>query len=504
MGRFDSWAVAKKESQTLAVAVAANRFVEAYDPSWQAPSYADGRLPGEEHFAKKEAFLVDNKQLQSKSKGVSYRSSPCIQDKAKKVACFGDIVCGMVVNCEDESASMFDENAWLKVDYDLYLPFKVSGSQVLILAREDESNAEDEVHCTTSISCEKYQPPQVDPTLLDPGVGTIYNVVAEKVSFHKLPTVRSEGLGWKKYGDELELFGWDDSRNWRQFLDHRTNLVGWIMLDHPDYGPLLRPNDLPLSVKQFQPLCMAVRERNYSDMKRFIEEGDDVNILDPGGYTPLMIAAELNDINSITYLLHAGANPHVTLAAGETAQDLADQDSVRAFIQACIGEVNFNYTLYEQAYVSLNPDMCGLADELFTQGTQTAVQRNDVERQVFEEEDEIEIEYSARTKMSTQIATQMKPSLSKEAPQESLGKHEVQHGVAYMVVFEGVIVRQKPHKKAQPVITRFQDEILKLHEWDESHQYRRVGADEDGMGAGWVLIEDDDHGELLKPLGLGL
>lgn len=170
----------------------------------------------------------------------------------------------------------------------------------------------------------------------------LYEVVYEKVAMRLEPKPSSPACGVKDKGAIVELYEWDESLQWRRFYDAVTYDEGWMMLDHPKFGPLLRPKGMPQSATQpLDPTWVAARENNLRDIKRFIEDGRDVDIPDKGLMTPLMLCAERGHYNCTVLLLNAGGGianlranrvkpPMKSLLSALSGQDYCDAEFERA------------------------------------------------------------------------------------------------------------------------------------------------------------------------------
>ena len=103
----------------------------------------------------------------------------------------------------------------------------------------------------------------------------------------------------------------------------------------------------------------AVKEKNYTDIKKAIEKGVNINTRDyDTGETPLIIAVKQKNESLVNYLLDSGAKPNIAASNGETAliiaagnrnktisalllhhkadMDLADKNGETALIRAII------------------------------------------------------------------------------------------------------------------------------------------------------------------------
>ena len=71
--------------------------------------------------------------------------------------------------------------------------------------------------------------------------------------------------------------------------------------------------------------CKAVMDGNYKKVKRFIDNGTDVNAIDTGGRTALMWAAFCGEKEVAELLIQNGANVHLRDNEGKTARNWANE-----------------------------------------------------------------------------------------------------------------------------------------------------------------------------------
>ncbi|CAL1129107.1 unnamed protein product [Cladocopium goreaui] len=118
--------------------------------------------------------------------------------------------------------------------------------------------------------------------------------------------------GTRRKGQVLELFDWDEHRQWRRIRTKLNN--AWVALDWEQ--PLLRPQGVPFSQIPLEPLCQAAREGCAQDVHRFIADGLDVDVRDVSGQTPLMLAAQKEGWRGLVccvLLLEANADPNLSM-----------------------------------------------------------------------------------------------------------------------------------------------------------------------------------------------
>ncbi|CAJ1417810.1 unnamed protein product [Effrenium voratum] len=230
-------------------------------------------------------FRVENQQLRSQSNGIRYRLSPDLRDKHSKVALFGSKVKGIPCG-----------GCWVKVG-SRYLPTHIGTAQVLRPWEEDLPAKEfEEKECDKQLGkllfgeneSQGYAEARLEVPrrhlirpetseegpLLALGSGALYEVMFERVAIRSAPSTAATTLEIKQKGDALELFAWDESRLWRQCpADTLCNTAGWVMLDHPDFGPLVRPKGAPFCGTALAPLCRAAAEAQLAELRRFLRAG---------------------------------------------------------------------------------------------------------------------------------------------------------------------------------------------------------------------------------------
>merc|ERR1719487_863758 len=128
------------------------------------------------------------------------------------------------------------------------------------------------------------------------GKGKLYEVIHDIVVGRPAPSTAAPIQWVRKKGQIVELFDFDETGKWRRGLQFETNHLVWFLLDHPEFGPLLRPQGQPLSVAPMDHVCVAAAENLVANLTRFLDMGSEANVYDVTGRTPLMLAAENNNI----------------------------------------------------------------------------------------------------------------------------------------------------------------------------------------------------------------
>ncbi|CAE7332214.1 pgi [Symbiodinium necroappetens] len=337
MGRFSSWAQTRAAESPKEEAAEAVQAVQ-----------------------EKQLFVVENLQLRSKSNGIRYRCSPDLADKHSKIALFGSRIKGIPYG-----------GCWIQVG-SRFLPTHIGGAEVLRPVEEGSAEgvaiepADDDVKdkllgqmlfgrsegdagyidqrqldkSPTRIARNLIRPEtsMTDAPLLSVGDGAVYEVLYDRVAIRSAASTTSTTLEIKQKGETLELFEWDPSRKWRRCAaDALATTAGWVLLDHPEFGPLVRPKGAPLCARPLEPLCAAAAEAQLGELRRFLNEGLDPRVCDAGGVSALTLAAQADARDCAIHLIEAGAV--TTAAAGDAAIRNASSAGTRVLIQALLGHI---------------------------------------------------------------------------------------------------------------------------------------------------------------------
>ncbi|CAE7614302.1 unnamed protein product [Symbiodinium sp. CCMP2456] len=470
MGRFSSWA------QTRA----------AESPKEEAAAEA---------VQEKQLFVVENLQLRSKSNGIRYRCSPDLADKHSKVALFGSRIKGIPYGgCWIQVGSRFlpthiggaevlrpveegsaEGIATEPADEDVKEQDKLLGQMLFGRSEVDAGYIDQRQHdkSPTRIARNLIRPEtsMTDAPLLSVGDGAVYEVLYDRVAIRSAASTTSTTLEIKQKGETLELFEWDPSRKWRRCAaDALATTAGWVLLDHPEFGPLVRPQGGPLCARPLEPLCAAASEAQLGELKRFLNEGLDPRVCDAGGISALTLAAQADARDCAIHLIEAGAV--TTAAAGDAAIRNASSAGTRVLIQALLGHIVEDDAALQDALGDLTLEARLAADRIL--------------EQLSEAEAEAEARRSGpgdaeRTQPAAGETTAVEPEGQPKLPRRKGGKlHEVLH--------KAVAVRYLPSTTADMVGTRILGQLVELFEESADGKWRKMEDAESGE-EGWMLLQ---------------
>jgi len=416
MSRFSSWLDGAKERNTKGATLEGH--------TDEPPLQED---------AKEGKYLVDNEQisaeLRAARKGIRYYLAACFKEFGEEIelARFGSVVTG--VPCS---------NGWLRVG-ERYLPMLVDGVPVLRPIRFEEAD-------------DSPTEPTESENIFPPGTGSLYEVVFDRVLIRDDPDTSAGLVGYRTKGQIVELFELNEKRTWGLCFEVKHQRLGWMMLTHPRFGPLLRP---------INGIAMAVRQNNTSGLKTRIKEGRDVDKWDEGR-SPLMMAAERGYLECCVLLLKARADPW-------GAPDVANSNATRALVQG-LGSKDCNKKHLEKAMALLPAHVKPLAESVFV---------------------------DAAKALEARKCADIPDPASPEA-----------RGDAFEVVRDEVWIYNKPSTGGDCVSSRERGQVVELFEHDESRCWRRtaMGTGEvgtlasDPKGSGWMQLETESGEILLMPL----
>jgi len=453
-----------------------------------------------------EPFLVDNSGLSSRSAGLRYRSSRNAGEKnqALKSVRWGSVVWGVL----DE------EGEWLKVKPGRYLPVRVDGVPVLTelppMTRpdsdEDTSPVESQTHLGKLKVPDMFRP-VTEESSLELGLGCWYQVVAERLALRQGPSMGAAAIFSFRKGHEVEIFGWDETRLWRQCREPKTALVGWVLLDHPDLGPLVRPKGMAMSSRPLVPLCAAAGEGRLADLRRFLDAqpfGVAVaTARDAAGRGPLALAASAGHLACVVRLVEAGADAEDALqdcrnraetlgAAGPLLEALAGRSPDPVQLQSAMVELNDEERQAVQGMAAAKRaagrGVMGKRDLLDAMEEEVATDVPDSPMQP-------ELPGALGT-LGAAAQAEAKEAQAKEAKSIPLEKK----GVLYEVVFDAVWIRQEPNSKGAKLTKRVKRDRLRVTDFDETQNWGKVQVHlSEGDVEGWVMLLHEDLGELIRP-----
>mmetsp|Transcript_46707 Transcript_46707/g.134529 ORF Transcript_46707/g.134529 Transcript_46707/m.134529 type:complete len:487 (-) Transcript_46707:194-1654(-) len=434
-------------------------------------------------------YVVDNSQLRSLDNGISFRTRPdfnddCIADDAR-LAKFGTIVLGV-----PHSAG------WIRVGA-YFLPIEVGGKPVLQRADwlDSDASEDEDQHLSSgersSRASERRRPlrrigrlrvPEVlRPPSAEPGPeeGALHEVIAERVVIREGPSQGASAQGFAKKGSVVKLFEWDESCAWRRSWADRTGW-GWMMLDHPDYGPLLRPVGAKLCAQPLEPMCVAATEGFVAELRRFIDRGMDPNVRDMEGRRPLQLAVAFGHIECCMELLLAGAEV-------PCLEELRHPGQGRRSRQAAALAASFTGVVqspedYEDALSALPAALRKQAHAVLRPAAVHSCAASSITDK-----------RSAQEELRT---VSRNPNLSEAPPSDCT------QGMLYEVAYSAVWIRRGPSTTAETVSKRMRGEVVRILSVDDATGcWGRVHiATAEGSIDGWMLLRHPGLGDLLRPL----
>lgn len=425
-----------------------------------------------------ECYLVDNSKLSSSSHGLRYRASPAHHDMRKdlKPVPWGSMVWGQEV----------EGGTWLQLSQGRFLPMcNGDGVEILRHLRTDDLPEEepqqklDEGYgkLGTLKVLKEVRPVVAEEAKNLDGPGALYEVIADRVALRVGPSLGAAAAYAMPRGAKVELFSWDDSRKWRQCREPKHRKCGWVLLDHEELGPLLRPEGQPLCARPLDPMCVAAVEGRFADLRRFMAQttlAELAEAADVSGCGPLMLAAEQGHIECCLCLLQAGANAVAALnQAVHRERHLPPR--TKAVLQAVAGEPN----AVSRAMQGLSPQEKKTLQEVLSRGPQSAFNEERAYR-IPEEED---------------FVPEFEP-----APDSPTDR-----GMAYEVVYASVWIRKEPDPKGAQLSRRVKGERVSVVGFDDSGSWARV-VFKQAEGPrhimveveGWMLLAHPELGELLR------
>lgn len=528
MPGFSSWAKEKIDRQTLD------------DPA----GYAAAPVAPD-----KDYFLLDNSQLKSKSNGLRYRHSPAPYDQNRelKPVSWGKIVSGVLE----------EESRWLRVREGRYLPVIVDGVPVLIPCGKPSrtQEPEEDEHVPQAGAWDRVGslrvPTRFNPTSLEAaekevaakGRGSWYEVISERVALREGPSVGAPAITSLRRSAELELFGWDETQLWRQCYEPKLALSGWVLLDHPELGPLVRPQGVPVCARPLNPVCTAAAEGRAQDLKYFLKGELPAaalhTSLDAEGHGPLWLATAGGHLEACVRLVEAGADSLGVLAEADFRQPPLDELTL-ALLTALSGGPADGEAL-EAAMESMNEEGRAAAELLLSRAQQSPTVvpgsvaamsgRNKAapaEEKMQHQPACIEVPDTLGSIAKTQpawadeppahqpvlikvpdtlgspVETQQAQADEPPAQADERPAHPVspppKQGQLYEVAYTSVWVRRSPDSAGGRMTKRLKGDRMRILDFNESGDWGKVEVKlKGGMEEGWMLLEHEELGTLLAP-----
>ncbi|CAK8987056.1 Putative fumarate reductase [Durusdinium trenchii] len=209
------------------------------------------------------------------------------------------------------------------------VPVRVDGIEVLKALPEAEDPSEEEENSIQgqflgSLKVPEKFRPASEAQAEELGQGSWYQIAADRVALREGPSLGAAAVSSLRRGASLELFGWDETRTWRKCLEPRTMLQAWVLLEHPELGPLLRPSSSSGTGWRPMPLCDAAAEGRLEDMRHFLLDTQAAGTVDWQGRSPLALSASCNQLSCTVRLLEAGADAREALEDCERRHEELD------------------------------------------------------------------------------------------------------------------------------------------------------------------------------------
>ncbi|CAK9057415.1 Uncharacterized protein SCF082_LOCUS30833 [Durusdinium trenchii] len=302
-------------------------------------------------------------------------------------------------------------------------------------------------------------------------------------------------------GETVELFGWDASRAWRRCpADATGTTAGWVMLDHADFGPLVRPKGAKLSALPLEPLCCAAEEDQLPELRRFLSEGQNPCACDASGASALELAVRSDARDCAVYLIEAGAvtSPDQSQVALESAAS----SGTRSLVEALLGHTVSDNEALQAALAELTADARIAADrilELLETDAEANQKAKENEERLKEENEKEEREREEPALSQAEPTGETTEPRIPPAEQPKEWKHRRKGGELHEVVHKAVAIRYMPSTTADMVGTRICGQFVELFESSADKKWRKMEDPETGE-EGWMLLHHGQIGALVRPV----
>lgn len=436
-------------------------------------------------------FLLDNSRLMSHSSGLRYRASPDGEkNQSLKPVPWGKSIWGTL----DETGE------WLKVKPGRYLPVRVDGVEVLKVVPDASGyvseEKEDAKDCRLgSLKVPDKFRPAAEQSSVNGSTGSWYQIVAERVALRQGPSLGAPAITSLRRGASLELFGWDETRQWRECLEPRTMLQGWLLLEHPQLGPLARPQRFADGAESgaesgaWRPgpaLCDAAAEGRLEDLRCFLQD-TQVTVVDCQGRRPLVLSACYNHLPCAVHLLEAGADAREALE--ECERRGVELDVMAAALLTAMAGGKANPSALQLMLNRLEGRERSMAEAMLARREPG---RGMSKAELVDAMDKAGLE---------EVATEAPPDspLNRAAEGKEAEPVTEAPGVLYEVAYQAIWIRQLPDSKSEKLTKRMKSDRFRLLDFDETGNWGRLKVVlTSGEVDGWVMLQHPDLGELIR------
>eukprot|EP00435_Cladocopium_sp_Y103_P064684 s376_g26.t1 len=266
-------------------------------------------------------------------------------------------------------------------------------------------------------------------------------------------------------------------------------LQGWLLLEHPQLGPLARPQRHGLEEGTWRPgpaLCDAAAEGRLEDVRCFLQD-TQVTVVDCLGRRPLVLSACYNHLPCAVHLLEAGADAREALE--ECERRAVELDVMAAALLTAMAGGKANPSALQLMLKRLEGRERSMAEAMLA--------RREPGRGMSKAE-----LVDAMDKALEEVATEAPPdSPLNHQPAEGKDVEPVAEapGVLYEVAYQAVWIRQSPDSKSEKLTKRMKNDRFRLLDFDESGNWGRLKVVlTSGEVDGWVMLHHPDLGELIR------